>query len=147
MSKNISKIDDIAQALDIEDVNNEEIYPVEYIETSSSDDEYIAAKENITELIKLGNKSLSELASNAKLSNHPRNYEVLTELLKAMVMANRELMEIKKIDVNINADRDMGNAKTINQNLFVGSTAELTKLFKSNKELSNILKNVDKIEE
>jgi len=51
-------------------------------------------------------------------------------LISAMTTANKELMEIKSKEVDIRHKEEKANdsPKTVNQNLFVGSTADLLTL-------------------
>ncbi len=92
-------------------------------------DDYQTAKGNMQNVLSVGTNAMSQLASIAEMSQDPRVYRVLTELLSAMTTANRELMEIKMKEVEIkNAERKNDKPETINNNLFVGSTAELVAL-------------------
>ena len=71
-----------------------------------------------------------EILQIAKEGQHPRAFEVYGTLLKNMVDANKELLNIQK------QMRDMDNKKkdaggtTIDKAIFVGSTTELNKLLK-----------------
>jgi len=122
--------DKIAQALDLTPL----IPQKKELKMVSSEDDYQMAKGNMENVIDVGTNALSELASMANLSQDPRVYRVLTELISAMTTANRELMEIKtkQVDVELKQRKD-SNPQTVNQNLFVGSTAELVKLLEKSK--------------
>ena len=66
----------------------------------------------------------------ASQSQHPRAFEVLAKLIDTNVAANEKLLQlqskIREIDA---ADAPLSEkAQTINNNLFVGSTAELQKM-------------------
>lgn len=103
--------------------------------TSSVDDEeYTYIKNNISDIIETGSKALSDLARIASSSQQPRAYEALTELIKAMVQANRDLIEVKKINSDIQRKEDNLSPKTVNQNLFVGSTQDLIKMLQDVKK-------------
>lgn len=101
------------------------------------DNDYESAKENMHSVIEVGTAALSQLANIADASQDPRVYRVLTELLSAMVTANRELVEIKRVNVETEIKQrrpnDDDESKTVN-NLFVGSTAELTKMLEQMKK-------------
>jgi hypothetical protein len=76
-----------------------------------------------------------KLAQIADSSQHPRAFEVLAKLMDTMLNANEKLLalqtKIREIDA---ADTPVNEkAKTINNNLFVGSTAELQKVLKDMK--------------
>ena len=96
-------------------------------------DEYETAKENMNNVIQVGTEALSELATMAQLSQDPRIYRVMTELISAMTTANKELVEIKRINTDIEIKQTKKDEPTtVNQNLFV-STADLTKLLEDMK--------------
>ncbi len=100
-----------------------------------SDSDYETAKGNMQNVLDVGTTALSELASMAQLSQDPRIYRVLTELISAMTTANKELMEIKMKEVDIRKAEEKGDKPdTVNNNLFVGSTADLIKLIQGKQE-------------
>ena len=122
--------DSIATALDLTPLEptKKELVAVK------SDDDYQTAKCNMHNVIDVGTRAMTDLADMAQQSQDPRIYRVLTELISAMTTANKELMEIKSKEVEIrHKEEKTDGPKTVNQNLFVGSTAELLKLMQ-NKE-------------
>jgi len=67
----------------------------------------------------------------AESSQHPRAYEVLATLMNTMLHANKDLMTLQEKKSNITGiERSPSAGKTINNNLFVGSTSELQKVLK-----------------
>lgn len=102
--------------------------------TNSEGKEFEIAKDNLFSLMKLGGDALSDLGSLAMQSQHPRMFEVFTELTKTMIQAQRELMEMKKLDVDIKAKE--GNTKPndseggTTNNILVCSTSELMAMLK-----------------
>ena len=117
--------DKIAQALDLTPL--EPVKPP--IVAVKDDNDYLTAKGNIHNVLDVGTAAMGELAEMARLSQDPRVYRVLTELISAMTTANKELMEIKQKDVEIqNKQNQLDSPQTVNQNLFVGSTADLLQL-------------------
>ena len=97
-------------------------------------DAYQQSRENLQTIIDQGQEAMSEILEIAKQGQHPRAFEVYGTLLKNMVDANKELLNIQK------QMRDMDNVKkevnntNIDQAIFVGSTEELNKLLKNNNE-------------
>lgn len=124
--------DSIATALDLT--------PLEPIKQQlvavKSDDDYQTAKGNMHNVIDVGTRAMTDLADMAQQSQDPRIYRVLTELISAMTTANKELMEIKSKEVEIRHKEEKANDSptTVNQNLFVGSTAELLKLMQKKEQ-------------
>lgn len=103
----------------------------------NSDYEY--ARQNIYGVIETGANALDQLAQVAAQTQHPRAFEVLANLVKTMVEANKDLLNLRKTKIEIEKasgenmnDNSMGGNKVQN-NLFVGSTAELQKFLKDMK--------------
>jgi hypothetical protein len=105
---------------------------VEKAVNDSATEDFTFARANIREIIENGNDAISKLATIADQSQNPRAFEVLAKLMDSMVIANEKLLElqkeIKEID-KANAPNSE-QAKSITNNLFVGSTAELQKVLK-----------------
>lgn len=101
----------------------------------SARSDFKAARANLYEVIRTGQEAMDKLSLIASQSQHPRAFEVLAKLMDTMVNTNKELLQlqtkIREIDA---ADSPMNEkAQTINNNLFVGSTAELQKVLKEMK--------------
>ena len=98
----------------------------------SAKQDFEIARSNIHNMIENGQEAMLKLAQIADSSQHPRAFEVLAKLMDSMVIANEKLLElqkeIKEID-KANAPNSE-QAKSITNNLFVGSTAELQKVLK-----------------
>jgi hypothetical protein len=101
-----------------------------------TDNDYETAKGNMHNVIDVGTRAMTDLADMAQQSQDPRVYRVLTELISAMTTANKELMEIKskEVDIRHKEEKTDNSPKTVNQNLFVGSTAELLKLMQKKEQ-------------
>jgi hypothetical protein len=66
----------------------------------------------------------------AKQSESARAFEVVTNLIKTMVDANKDLLALAKTKKELDKTDAPTNEKTVNNNLFVGSSAELLKMLK-----------------
>lgn len=98
------------------------------------DNDYEYARQNIYSIIETGANALDTLAQVATQTQHPRAFEVLATMVKTLVDANKDLLNIKKTKIEILKASEgpvegLGNNKVQN-NLFVGSTAELQKFLK-----------------
>lgn len=83
------------------------------------------ARQNIYKLIEGGDRALEELGEVAGQSQQPRAYEVISSLIKTMLDANKELIEISE---KKNPDPVKSEQSTVNNNhLYIGSTADLLK--------------------
>ena len=65
----------------------------------------------------------------AKQSEHPRAFEVVGQLIKSGLDANKELMGLHKTKKELSIEKG-GHTTTVNNAVFVGSTADLQKLLK-----------------
>ena len=132
--KNMEKIFDVTPVGPVEPSKPlvpAEIVPVERIDLKQDlEDSYEQTKSNLQDLIEGGKDALDELRQIASAGQHPRAFEVYATLLKNMVDANKELLNVQKQmrDMDKNAKKD-GDTK-IDKAIFVGSTAELSKLLK-----------------
>jgi hypothetical protein len=101
---------------------------ISHDDSAAKDFEY--ARSNLYSVIETATESLNKLSQIADTSQHPRAFEVMSTLIKTIVDANKDLLELQK---SIRALKDIDTpqnegGKTINNNLFVGSTAELQKV-------------------
>lgn len=86
------------------------------------------ARENTIGLIAQSQEAIDELLLIAKQSQHPRAFEVVANLLKTSADLNSDLLNIhkKKQDLTGKVATAPSSAKNVtNNNLFVGSTADL----------------------
>lgn len=133
LNENLSELLDI-HPIDLEEKpTTTEIVDVQSVDNSVEDDTNFA-RQNIRELIDKGSGAINELASVARDSQHPRAYEVMATLLKNLSDMNKDLLEIqkRKKDLMITQSNKNGDVN-VDKAVFVGSTAELMKLIKTNK--------------
>jgi hypothetical protein len=111
-------------------INNavKDIISTAYNDSATNDFEM--ARSNIHEVIQTGQEAIFKLGQIADSSQHPRAFEVLAKLMDTMLQANKDLMELQtKIREIKNIDEpNSAHAKSVTNNLFVGSTAELQKV-------------------
>ena len=97
--------------------------------TGKDDDiDYNYARENYYNLIERNQDAVEEMLEIAKQSEHPRAFEVVGQLIKSGLDANKELMALHKTKKELTIEK--GPSQVTNQAVFVGSTAELQKLLK-----------------
>jgi heme oxygenase len=110
---------------------------VEVIETKSLKDidksdqpekDFQYARDNFYNVIEKGTEALEDMLHVAKASEHPRAYEVVSTLMKTLVDANKDLVAMG--EKKAKAQEPEEEKKVTNNNLFVGSTAELQQLLK-----------------
>ena len=91
-------------------------------------DDFEFARGNMIAAIENGQEALSGILDVAGMSQNPRSYEVVATLLKTVADANKDLLELQKRKMDLTGVGP--NPTTVNNNLFVGSTAELQQLIK-----------------
>jgi len=92
-------------------------------------DAYEQSKSNLQDLIDSGKDAMEELRQIASAGQHPRAFEVYATLLKNVVEANDRLLKTQKEMREMDGKKRESDTK-INNALFVGSTAELSKFLK-----------------
>jgi len=79
-------------------------------------------------LIEKGQEAVDGILEVATSSDHPRAYEVAGQLIKNVADVADKLMDLQKKMKDL--DEKHARPTTVNNSLFVGSTAELSKLIK-----------------
>lgn len=121
----------ISRSLGIEPIEIHE--GMEVIPAHKENNDYEYARRNLYDVIEKGNNALEDIMDVAKQSESPRAYEVVTNLIKTMVDANKDLLQLAKTRKELEA-REPEKAQVTNNNLFVGSSAELLKMIKNGSE-------------
>ena len=98
------------------------------IDGKDDDVDYNYARENYYNLIERNQDAVEEMLEIAKQSEHPRAFEVVGQLIKSGLDANKELMALHKTKKELSNEKAPN--QVTNQAVFVGSTAELQKLLK-----------------
>ena len=112
-----------------------QIAPLEKISSTGNDevmDDYYYARENLKEIISSAQQSIADLSSIASTSESPRAYEVLSTMMKTIVDANKDLLELQKSVKKLKEEDKKDNPQNVTNALYVGSTGDLMKLIKDN---------------
>ena len=99
------------------------------IDGKDEDIDYNYARENYYNLIERNQDAVEEMLEIAKQSEHPRAFEVVGQLIKSGLDANKELMSLHKTKKELSIETN--SSVNVNNAVFVGSTAELQKLLKA----------------
>lgn len=93
------------------------------------------ARKNIRSLIQQGSSAMQELLQVAKLSEHPRAYEVAAAMLKNLADLNKDLLEVhqrqKKLEEVSAAPVMSSGPIQVDKAVFVGSTLQLAELLQT----------------
>lgn len=114
----------------------DEIYepaPVKKLEPPADiEKDFKYARDNFYNVIEKGSEALEDMLNVARASEHPRAYEVVSTIMKTLMDANKDLVDLaekKKKTEKPEEDKQ----RVTNNNLFVGSTADLQQLLKDMK--------------
>ena len=99
---------------------------VETLEDPSTDYEY--TRTQLYSLIQKGQTAVNGILDVASGTDHPRAYEVAGQLIKNVADITDKLIDLQKNMKDL--DTKYRGPTTVNNSLFVGSTAELSKLIK-----------------
>ena len=135
---NLQPIDELEETQDENGVTvyttKDESVPSDTKERTEKECDMEFARQNLYDLISKGHGALDEIDAIAKSSQHPRAFEVYATMLKSLVDANKDLIEISERKNPEKKEEE----KTVNNNhLYVGSTNDILKLLNDKKEESN----------
>jgi|DEB0MinimDraft_4_1074332.scaffolds.fasta_scaffold63668_2 vacuolar-type H+-ATPase subunit H len=99
------------------------------------DDDYNYSRKTYYELLERGKESLDVMIEVARESEHPRAFEVLSNMMKQISEINDKLMDLNKKDKELTRPQQEEIKKMTQNNIFLGSTSELQKLLKKEKEI------------
>ena len=93
--------------------------------------DYEYTRGNLYSIIEKGQEAINGILELAQDSEMPRAYEVAGQLIKSVSDATDKLMDLQKKLKDVEEDNVQKGPSTVNNALFVGSTAELAKLLKN----------------
>jgi hypothetical protein len=102
--------------------------------------DYDYTRANLYSLIEKGQEAINGILELAGEGGSPRAYEVAGQLIKSVADTTDKLMDLQKKLKDVEDESSKATTTVTNNSLFVGSTAELSKLLKqgflNNKEES-----------
>ncbi len=124
--------------MNIEPVKKQEVVPVQVEPQNDAQTDYDLSRQTIRNLVSKGEQALDELLFVAKQSESPRAYEVVAGMIKNISDVTKELIDLQKKMKELNEETPKTqNGVNVQNAVFVGSTAELQKLLRQNKEQNN----------
>ena len=93
--------------------------------------DYEYTRGNLYSIIEKGQEAINGILELAQDSEMPRAYEVAGQLIKSVSDATDKLMDLQKKLKDVEEETQQKGPSTVNNALFVGSTAELQKMLKS----------------
>ena len=132
MTKNFDDLNDTFNVSD--DIVQPEIVEkkIDKIKSAADDikKDYEYTRGNLYSIIEKGQEAINGILELAQESDQPRAYEVAGQLIKSVSDATDKLMDLQKKLKDVEEDKQVRGPSTVNNALFVGSTAELAKLLK-----------------
>ena len=113
-----------------------ENYPDGYSKAWREDEkvrsDYEYSRDTYYELLEKGKDSLETMMQVARESEHPRAFEVLSNIIKNLSDVNDKLMDLNK--KNKDMEEPLKKVEQQQNNIFLGSTSDLQKLLKEKDE-------------
>ena len=138
--KDYDKLDDVfnvsgdivPKSVDV-DIEKSEIEPTPIVENKRSTDiqrDYEYARGTIYSLLEKGQEAINGALELAQETESARAYEVAGQIIKSVSDTADKLMNLHKDIKEVETDKAKGPTNVTNNALFIGSTAELSKLLK-----------------
>ena len=132
-----TNFDDIEKSLNVETSivkkdNDKPELPNVVLKKDDIKKDYSYTRGNLYSLIEKGQEAINGILELAQESEMPRAYEVAGQLIKNVADATDKLMDLQKKLKDVNEEKESKGPTTVNNSLFVGSTAELQKFLKQN---------------
>lgn len=127
--------DEISDSLDIEVQAGEIVKETKQKlrDITKKDDptaDYEYTRGNLYSLIEKGQEAINGILELAQEGQQPRSYEVVGQLIKSVGDVSDKLIDLQQKMKDLNKEDAKSSPTTVNNALFVGSTAELQKLLK-----------------
>ena len=108
---------------------------------SETEEDFAYAREKLKGLIDKSEDALDTLINLARDAEHPRAYEVLSGMLKNTADITEQLLKLQKQrkDIVVPKEQEGSPSATTNNNtIFVGSTSELQKFLRKEKNITPV---------
>ena len=120
LQKHVEKIKPILKKTDTEDVKHD----------------YEVSRAALHSLVMKGQEAVDGILEVAQASDHPRAYEVAGQLIKNVADTADKLIDLQKKMKELDSEDKKNTPSTVNNTMFIGSTAELQKMLKKQKEIN-----------
>ena len=99
--------------------------------------DYETTRAQLHNLVMKGQEAVDGILDVARESDHPRAYEVAGQLIKNVADTADKLIDLQKKMKELDAEDKKSGPSTVNNTMFIGSTADLQKMLKKQKEINN----------
>lgn len=132
MTKN-NILSELEKNLNIVEKPKSEVSKQEIVNDTEKDIEF--SREKMKELIGQSCEAINTMMALAAESEHPRAFEVLSNMIKDASTMSQDLVKLQKVRKDITQEKDSSSTgSTTNNAIFVGSTSELQKFLKNKDE-------------
>jgi hypothetical protein len=135
MAKN-EILDALEKNLNIVEKPKTEVDKGQIINDTEKDVEY--SREKMKELIDQSSEAINHMMALASESEHPRAFEVLSNMIKDASQMSQDLVKLQKVRKDITQEKESKSGDTTNNAIFVGSTTELQKFLKGEEKIKNV---------
>jgi hypothetical protein len=112
----------------VKETKSVKVKPVKNGEDDPKKD-YEYSRAQLYNLVEKGQEAINGILDVCQDSQHPRAYEVAGQLIKSVADTTDKLIDLQKKMVDL--EQPTGNGpKTVNNSVFIGSTADLQKIIK-----------------
>lgn len=120
------------KSIDVEVDSNIKKHSPENLTDAKKDYEY--ARGNLYSIVEKGQEAINGVLELAQETESARAYEVLGQLIKNVSDSAEKLLDLQKKIKEIEEEKIQKGPTNVTNALFVGSTAELSKLLKQHKD-------------
>ena len=120
LQKHVDKVKPTLKKTDTEDVKHD----------------YEVSRAALHSLVMKGQEAVDGILEVAQASDHPRAYEVAATTIKNVADTADKLIDLQKKMKELDAEEKKNAPSTVNNTMFVGSTADLQKMLKQQKEIN-----------
>ncbi len=123
--------DRLSEVFDVAPIENVQVLPATVVpqQNVNIDYDYETTRSNLHSILAQGQDALAHALSVAKNSEHPRAFEVVGGLMKHLSDINTQLLDLNKKKQQLDNPKSTNKEGAVtNNSIFVGSTAELSKM-------------------
>jgi hypothetical protein len=123
--------DRLSEVFDVAPIENVQVLPTPMMpqQNVNIDYDYETTRSNLHSILAQGQDALTHALNVAKNSEHPRAFEVVGGLMKHLSDINTQLLDLNKKKQQLDNPKSTSKEGPVtNNSIFVGSTAELSKM-------------------
>jgi hypothetical protein len=123
--------DRLSEVFDVAPIENVQVLPAPVMpqQNVNIDYDYETTRSNLHSILAQGQDALTHALNVAKNSEHPRAFEVVGGLMKHLSDINTQLLDLNKKKQQLDNPKSTNKEGPVtNNSIFVGSTAELSKM-------------------